>query len=905
MTKQGSIRPLIWNVSGDALKVFCSCTTFTLPEVLYESLATALKTRNAQGYGSVPQPSLEALVGWFAPDIAFVKREGQRLRFYYLGSPVIRQVTQDLRDAFLLWLSVMALRETDISLEPRLMEALDEQANWSHLDVDSEILRAPNRCIRPKNPVLFDLLTQGVAQHLAGKEVAFGNLSAGQFVLSGDKGSTFSGRELILFPPQSADEPGSGYWTEVVRVSALTSPEANCMRLATSLQVRNYGAVTPEARFSRRRRYLDVFFRARGMANGVIRHGEIPFRLRGPDDAHTRPIYSYPNGQDLFNVLRTFGGSPILDPDKVPFEPVCAENGMWIVPRLGRGHGDTQLPGGQGMSWPERDNFAAILDEHLGSLGIERIEGVSRTAAARGVTALLPWSNPPRPRSEEPSRRASYESARAATQQRRRHLLSRALGGKPLRIALFFLRDEAMSDLAQSLIDLLGEPVERAATLWKYLDGLSIELIVEKSGLLAELLPERPVLSEQEKSRLRRDRWDAVIDDRHERMIQDREAAIVEFLKATLASWGDPRAWIALVEMRESFRHYSNRDPYARVCNLVAQRGGLPQTILIDARGQANEYKMPGALRDGLRMCGIAALDGLRSTRTKIPEQIRWVGLWTIRRNEEDRAFERRSRQFCPLAVLADAGGLRVALPDVGEGGGWRWLPYADAAVRIGQRALPAYPRADQRAQMFPQFYREVLESLLADATETVVMADAVNIRNEVSAFSNQDMCLGDLQLPGLPGSTPLHVRDRASNVSVVRLSADTSKPTSYSRVDAKNFTVGTFQEPGRTRTYWAVRRPPLSMELNPKWKPAMRSPRRPMSSDASDFSEVDSDLIGADRLAPVLEELVIMVRSVQMDFDLLAGLMRKLRPAHVSWSGETVLPYPLHEASRLERHLK
>jgi RNaseH domain of pPIWI_RE len=198
-----------------------------------------------------------------------------------------------------------------------------------------------------------------------------------------------------------------------------------------------------------------------------------------------------------------------------------------------------------------------------------------------------------------------------------------------------------------------------------------------------------------------------------------------------------------------------------------------------------------------------------------------------------------------------------------------------------------------------------VLESLLADGTETVVMADAATIRKEVSAFSNQDMCLGDLQLQGLPGATPLHILDGASNLSVIRLTAELSKPASYSRVNAKNFTVGTFQEPGRTRTYWAVRQPPLSMDLNPKWKHAMRSPRRPMSPDARDFSEVDPDLIGADRLAPVLEELVIMVRSAQMDFDMLAGFVRKLRPAHVSWSGETVLPYPLHEASRLERHLK
>jgi hypothetical protein len=905
----GLIRPLIWNASKATLEQIREHTRFTLPAALYESLATALKTRNADGHFSVPQRSLELLVGWFAPNVAFIKRDGSVLRFYYLGGLDRSNAQSDLRDAFLLWLTVMGIRDTDASLQDRLTQAVEDVSNWEQLDADIQLTQAHNRCVRPNDPDLFDLLTQGVAQHLKGRAVTFGNHQWGQLILSGNKGNPFSGRELIIFPPTDAiSTPDKGCWSEVIRISAMTSPETECMRIGVSLQVRNYAALTSAARFATNRRRLDVFFRARGLAHEEMRHGEIPFRLRGSDDEHVRPQYAFPNSDDLFKVLRTFGGLSALDPDTVPFNPICAEQGMWIIPRLGRGHGDDDLPAGQGLGWPERDAFAALLDDAFGAIGLTRMEEVQRTAVVRGIKLISPWSNPVRPKTEDVKRQQKYQSEATEAQGRRRALVAKALNDRPLRIALFFLRDESQADLSAALTDLFGAPSERTATEWRYADGLTIQICARKSGLLSDSLPERPVLSSQEQSRLKKDRWQAIIDDRHERLIEDREEAILSYVRATVEPWRDLGPWIALVEMHGRLR-FLRLDPYTRVYSLIAQLGGLPQAILLDAQGKVNEYKIPGGLRDGIRMLGTAALDDLRlSSRTSIPDRIRWVGLWTVRRNQDDRAYERRPRHIFPLAVMNDGGGgLKVALLDADGGGGWTWIDYADASVRIGQLAVPTYAKArhDQRCQAFSQFYREVLESLLQDGIETVVMAQGGNIRNEIAAFSNSELCLGNFQIQGLPGTVPLRVEDGASNLSVIRLNTEPGKPVSYSRVHAKNFTQGTFQEPGRKRTYLGVRRPALSMELNPDWKPAMLSPRRPMSVEGIRADEVDPHLIGADRLAPVLEELVVVAHSATLSCDVLASLVRKLRSTHVSWSSETVLPYPLHEASRLENHLK
>ena len=84
-----------------------------------------------------------------------------------------------------------------------------------------------------------------------------------------------------------------------------------------------------------------------------------------------------------------------------------------------------------------------------------------------------------------------------------------------------------------------------------------------------------------------------------------------------------------------------------------------------------------------------------------------------------------------------------------------------------------------------------------------------------------------------------------------------------------------------------------------------MLASRRAVRHPDHQLRKPDAEYLNYDRMAPALEEVVVVTRSKSFDFNALATLIRKLQLAHVSWSGATVLPYPLHEAKRLEKDLK
>src|SRR5207249_2001291 len=134
--------------------------------------------------------------------------------------------------------------------------------------------------------------------------------------------------------------------------------------------------------------------------------------------------------------------------------------------------------------------------------------------------------------------------------------------------------------------------------------------------------------------------------------------------------------------------------------------------LLIDGNGNANQFKVPKGLRDGLRMLGLAGFDQIKVRSSKpVPTSIRLVGLWTVRRNEEFRAGERRDACAFPLAIIDDDNALKVALPNR-DGYGWKCMSYAAACVCIRTRQIPSYSKIKnaQRIDIFSQFYREVIE---------------------------------------------------------------------------------------------------------------------------------------------------------------------------------------------------
>lgn len=909
----GVIHPLIWELSDEALASVCDYTVFSMPPELYEVLAAAFKTESEDGFPSVPQASLEQLIGWFAPDVAFVKRallenEGRyTLQIYYLGHCDQKNAIRDLLDALQLWLAVSGPKDRDAGLDDRVLDAVENSRNWSVRQLDPALEVVPGCCVEPRDAKAYDIVTQAVAGRLAGQSIVLDGRNWGKLILSGIKGDPFFGRELILFPPEHAPgETREGYWSEVIRIAAMTSPESQRLRIVASLHVRNYAALTPQSRFTPLARRLDVFFRARGVPAGEFRHGEIPFRLFGTNDENVRPRYSYRHGADLFKAVSGFPGGANIDADAIPFKPIFGDGGLWLMPRLGRGFGDRDLPAGHGMSWTDRGAFATRLDEIFASTGLERIDDLERTSPGRGLSIACPWPDPSRPKEENAHKLPQFEADLHSKQQRRRKLVMCALGGAPLRIVLFRLRDEAARELHDSLKDLFGKPENESAGELHFEGGLVIQLLIEKSGILSEALPPRPELTPAVAARTNKSKHADIIRHQHRRLLEDHEEKIQSFVKQAVSVWQDAKGWLSLIEMPEGLRD-RKADPYTRVYRAIAAIGGLPQAILINSKGSASEYKIPNGLRDGIRMLGVAGLDEIRSrSRDTLPNRIRLVGLWTVRRNRDIRANETREAHTFPMVIMDDQGMLKVALPNPDERG-WAWVSYATASVRIGAGQIPTYAKYknSQRRDSFSQFYREVVESLALEGIETVVMADAANVRKELTGMANRALRLGVFEIQGMAGTQPLQIKDAETPVSVLRLNSDASKRATYYRSGAKGHVSGTFREPGRTRTYWAVRPPALSLSGNWDLKAVMLASRRAVRHPDYQLRKPDSEYLNYDRMAPALEEVVVVARSKSFDFNALAMLMRKLQLAHVSWSSATVLPYPLHEASRLENHLK
>jgi len=518
----GVIRPLIWEISDSTFGAFCDYTVFEVPVDLYDTLVDAFR-KDHDRFRSLPQKSLEQLIGWFAPDVGFVKCEESfrsrkyTLHIYYLGKCEKRSAANDLSNAFQLWLSVSAPKNHDPKLDDRLIKEVEDGNNWFTKRLDVGFNTAPDRCIEPHDPKTFDIMSQAIAVHLSHQPVVLDGKNCGELILSGMKGNPFYGRELFLFPPERV--PGQDrdvYWSEFIKISTMTAPEAQRMRIVASVHVRNYGPLTAKSRFSSLDRNLDVFFPAKKAAGngGKLRHGKIPFQLEGRNDEDVKPAYGYRNGDDLFKVISTFSGSARVDASKVPFEPIAGDAGLWMLPRLGRGFGDRRLAAGQGTSWTDRQAFASYLDGVFAQIGLNPVNGLERVAPDRGFSITCPWTGPSEPKEKTPTKLAKFQDDLQLTQARRRYATAKTLGKAPLRIAFFRLRDNATDQLREGIVSLFGSPVGETSEILRF-DQLTIHLKVAKSGILAEPLPDRPQIDPTVAARINKSKHEDIVRSQH------------------------------------------------------------------------------------------------------------------------------------------------------------------------------------------------------------------------------------------------------------------------------------------------------------------------------------------------------------------------------------------------------
>jgi hypothetical protein len=152
---------------------------------------------------------------------------------------------------------------------------------------------------------------------------------------------------------------------------------------------------------------------------------------------------------------------------------VVDEDGLWVLPRLGTLHGDDWLPGGTGISWPDRHDIGDSLNQALSNAGFTAVEPMTR---ARQVMPLEKPFNGPADDETFAARRRAVRMALAA------------VGAPTAQVDLFIFqrREDAPERLTRAILDELGPPQAQEAGALSWSCGVTIRLHAVNAGVLAE-----------------------------------------------------------------------------------------------------------------------------------------------------------------------------------------------------------------------------------------------------------------------------------------------------------------------------------------------------------------------------------------------------------------------------------
>ncbi len=296
---------------------------------------------------------------------------------------------------------------------------------------------------------------------------------------------------------------------------------------------------------------------------------------------------------------------------------------------------------------------------------------------------------------------------------------------------------------------------------------------------------------------------------------------------------------------------------------------------------------------------------------------MRPVALYKIQRRRKNKGQKTRPAIITPIAVVFAAGRFQVAMMNVN--GELEWVHYDEAVRRLTILNFKNFSNLHSWYDICLSqsgFFAEVLNSLDRDM-ETIIYVDAENLRSIIPALSNEQMVLGQCEVrhPNGPAFA-CSLQNRNEHTSLVRVSANVDKQPSYTfpNDDTQQTITGIFQEPEHHMTFWEVREKPNSMQTLSRFMPVSRHPSLqallPNNEELEDSNPPDEERrmraeIAADRAAPILDEITIVYHSEMfLPFDL-TQITRKLRKAHIAYSDQTRLPFPLHEASKLANAIK
>ncbi|WP_426411617.1 RNaseH domain-containing protein [Bradyrhizobium ganzhouense] len=819
---------------------------------------------------------LSEILAWFVPEIAFMRRhqldaetQSRPLSFFITGDVATDEdLRRRVQAAIGLWLTLIYPDKPAPTRAAIAATAMDT-ASWTKLQVNGALQTQKGACPSPADNILFDAIAAHALGALAGQDLRFRSGAQRVLVAKAAQSDAFTGVELVAFPPRQTKR---GLWSEVITLYTPTYPERPQLHLLARPSIRNWGAVDGWTGRNDPNRALDVFMPAMESASAdVYRHTSFDFRARSgpaPSKGEHGPTIGYwphKDDQKVFDLVRRLTGRAALAPAELA-QPVVDEDGLWVLPRLGTVHGDDWLPGGTGISWPDRHDIGNSLNQALAKAGFKAVEPMTR---ARQVMPL-----------DKPFNSKADDETFAARRRAVRMALT-AMGAPSPEIDLFIFqrRDDAPERITRALLDELGPPQAQEDGVLSWCCGLTIRLHPVNAGVLAEEISWAEATTEEAKTlnpaqlrSIREMNRSQAFDDAQKTMV-----AYVAGVRAQTIGIG----W-AILEMPEALQGRTG-DPFQLARRALAQADLLPQVVLTSVEALSESVmkaKYGSAFSDCLRMLGVLPVEDL-------PQDLQPAALTIIQRNADLVAGQQRKGHAFPLAARTKEGRLECALPD--ETGTPQWAPYAVTYLRILKGDYGKFGRGRQEENLakFETFFTMAMEDINR-VGPALVICEGETLTHRLSALANGRLVFDHLTIANrtlTPNDLP--------NLRIVRTSPDPKRQPYYHHDTETSWPSGLFVWGAATRTFYGLKQKPVTVSNAQHY--AARISRH---AEIEEGVRRPKESLG--RVSSQMDEICVAFRQDGDDPLTLATLVHRLRGAHAQYDTDTARPFPLHELRKL-----
>jgi hypothetical protein len=819
---------------------------------------------------------LSEILAWFVPEIAFMRRhlwdsetQSRPLSFFLAGDVATDEgLRRRVQAAIALWLTLIypdKPAQTRAAIAATAMDA----ASWTNLPVNGALQAQAGACPSPADNMLFDAIAAHALGALSGQDLRFRSGAQRVLVAKAAQTDAFTGVELVAFPPRQTQR---GLWSEVITLYTPTYPERSRLHLLARPSIRNWGPVSRWSGRNDPNRALDVFMPGMEDSSAAShRHTSFDFRARSgptPAEGGSRPTIGYwphKDDQKIFDLVRRLTGRAALAPGELA-RPVIDEDGLWVLPRLGTLHGDDWLPGGTGISWPDRHDIGVSLNQVLAKAGFKAVEPMIR---ARQVMPL-----------EKPFNSKADDETFAARRRAVRMALS-AVGAPTAQVDLFIFqrREDAPERLTRALLDELGPPQAQEAGALSWSCGLTVRLHPVNAGVLAEEVSWVEATAEEAKA-LNPAQLRSIREMNRSQAFDDAQKAMTVHVAAARA--GTTGIGWAILEMPEALQGRQG-DPFQLARRALAQADLLPQVVLTSVEPlpeSTMKAKYGSAFSDCLRMLGVLPVEDL-------PQDLQPAALTVIQRNTDIVAGQQRKGHAFPLAARTKEAQLECAIPD--ESGAPQWAPYAVAVLRILKGDYGKFGRGRQEENLakFETFFTMALEDINRIGP-ALVICEGETLTHKLSALANGRLIFDQLTIANrtlTPNDLP--------NLRIVRTSPDPKRQPYYHHDTENSWPSGLFGWGAATRTYYGLKRKPVTVSNAQHF--AARVSRH---AELEEGVRPPKENLG--RVSSQMDEICVAFRQDGDDPLTLATLVHRLRGAHAQYDADTARPFPLHELRKL-----